>query len=291
MLIHIRRFLVLVFVCGCLVVVSASPPVIGVAQSAGVFRVNHASVPGSATIFEGASLETGVASSKIDLKTGQRLLLASTSAAEIHQDRLVLSKGSAELSGAADYRIDTGKLSIGATDRAASIRVAIDAANQVRVNASGGRAEVRNHQGVLLAQVSPGSTIQVPNGAETPAKYTGVLREQKGKYLLTDDTSKVTVELRGKNLARLKGKHVQVIGVVLAGEGAAAGASLVVSVSSAATAAAAAGTAAAGAGAATASGMSAGTIVVIGGAAAAGATVGGLYAADVIGGNETPTSR
>ena len=137
MLIHIRRLLALFTACGCLVVVSASPPVIGVAQSAGAFRLNHASVPGSATIFDGASLETGAAASKINLKTGQRVLLASTSTAEFHQDRLVLSKGAAELSGAAAYRIDTRSLSIGAADPAASIRVAVDA-NQVRVAASGG---------------------------------------------------------------------------------------------------------------------------------------------------------
>ena len=291
MLIHIRRLLALLTLCGCLVAVSASPPVIGVAQSAGAFRVNHASVPGSATILEGASLETGLASSKINLKTGQRVLLASASTAEIHQDRLVLSKGTAELSGAAEYHIDTRNLSIGTVDPAANIRVAIDAANQVRIAASGGRAEVRNHQGVLLAQMNAGSAVQVPGDADTPGKYSGVVRESNGKYLLTDDNSKVTIELRGRNLAKLKGKHVQVTGSVMAGETAAAGASAVVSVSSATTVSAASGTAAAGAGAASSGGISAGTIAVIGGAAAVGGTVGGLYAADVIGGSETPTSR
>jgi hypothetical protein len=291
MLIHIRRFLVLVFVCGCLVVVSASPPVIGVAQSAGAFRINHASVPGSATILEGASLETGAAASKIHLKTGQRVLLASTSAAEIHQDRLVLSKGTAELSGAAAYRIDTRSLSVAAADPAANIRVDIDAANQVRVAATGGRAEVRNHQGVLLAQVNAGSAVQVPNGADTPGKYTGVVRESTGKYLLTDENSQITIELRGKNLGRLKGKRVTVAGSILAGEAAAAGAAVVVSVTSATTTSAAGGgAAAAGAGTGASGGVSGGTIAIVGGAVAAGGTVGGLYAADVIGGG-TPTSR
>ncbi len=145
-----------------------------------------------------------------------------------------------------------------------------------------------------MAQVNAGSAVQVPNGADTPAKYTGVVREENGKFFLTDETTNVTVELRGKNLAKLKGKHVTVTGSVLAGEAAAAGAAAVVSVSSATTVAAAAGAgaAAAGAGAATAGGISAGTIAVVGGAVAVGGTVGGLYAADVIGGTEqTPTSR
>ena len=174
MLINIRRLLALVFFCGSLVFVSASPPVIGVAQSVGAFRINQASVPGSATILDGASLQTGATPSNINLKTGQRLLLASSSDAEIHQDRLVLSKGTAELSSSAAYRIDTRSLHIGAADPATSIRVMIDEAKRVRVTATGGRAEVRNNQGTLLAQVFPGSAVQVPTAGILPRRSPGL---------------------------------------------------------------------------------------------------------------------
>lgn len=288
-MINIRRLLALVLVCGSLVFASASPPVIGVVRSVGAFRINQASVPGSATIFDGSSLQTGATSSNINLKTGQRLLLASGSAAEIHQDRLVLSKGTAELSSAAAYRIDTRSLHIGAADPTTSIRVMIDGAKQVRVTATGGRAEVRSSQGTLLAQVFPGSAVQVPNGADTPTKFTGFIREVHGKYLLTDEVTKVTVELRGEQVARQKGKHVQVTGAVLAGETPAQGASQIIIVAEAVTVKAAAGAAAAGA--ATSTGISTTTIAVIGGAAAVGGTVGGLYAADVIGSDSSSVSR
>ena len=290
-MINIRRLLALVLVCGSLVFASASPPVIGVVRSVGAFRINQASVPGSATLFDGSSLQTGATSSNINLKTGQRLLLASSSAAEIHQDRLVLSKGTAELSSAAAYRIDTPSLHIGATDPTTSIRVMIDDAKRVRVTATGGRAEVRNSQGILLAQVFSGSAVQVPTGADTPTKFTGVIREVHGKYLLTDEATKVTVELRGAQVARQKGKHVLVTGAILAGETPAPGASQIINVAEAVVVKTAAGAAAAGAGAATSTGLSTTTIAVIGGAAAVGGTVGGLYAADVIGGSDTPTSR
>ena len=286
---HIRRLTAFVFFCGSLVVVSASPPVIGVARSVGAFRINHASVPGSATILDGASLETGAAPSNINLKTGQRLLLASSSVAEIHQDRLVLSKGTAELDVPAAYRIDTRNLQIGTTDPAARIRVDIEAEGRVRVAASGGQAEVRSGKGVLLAQVGPGSAVQVPGGGYAPSAFTGIVRQEKGKYLLTDTTTQQTVELRGSQVAGLKGKRVRVAGPIVAGEIPAAGASLIISVAEATVVKAGAGTAAAGAGAS--SGLSTGTIAVIGGAAAVGGTVGGLYAADVIGGDSSSVSR
>ena len=91
--------------------------------------------------------------------------------------------------------------------------------------------------------------------------------KKNGKYLLTDESTQIIIELRGKNLAKMKGKRVQVTGAILAGEAAAAGASVVLSVSLVTTvaAAAAAGTAAAGAGAASGAALSAGTIAVIGG--------------------------
>ena len=289
MLLNVRRLLALVLVCGSLVFVSASPPVIGVAQSVGAFRINQASVPGSATLFDGSSLQTGATSSNINLKTGQRLLLASGSAAEIHQDRLVLSKGAAVLSSAAAYRIDTRSLQVGAADPTTSIRVMIDDAKRVRVTATGGRAEVRSSQGTLLAQVFPGSAVQVPDGVDAPTKFTGFVREVHGKYLLTDEATKVTVELRGERIAQLKGKAVQVTGAILAGETPAPGASQIIIVREAMAVKAAVGAAAAGA--ATSTGISTTTIAVIGGAAAVGGTVGGLYAADVIGGSDTPTSR
>lgn len=277
---NIRRLTAAAVLCGSLVV-SASPPVIGVAQSAGAIRINHASVPGGATIFDGASLETGAASSNINLKTGQRLLLASSSVAEIHRDRLLLSKGTAELTGSVAYRIDTRNLQIGATDPAARIRVDIDSADQVRVAASGGSVEVRNGRGALLAQVLPGSAVQVSGAGDTPSVFTGIVRKQKGKYLLTDTATQQTVELRGAQVAAMTGKLVRVSGPVLAGETPAPGASAIISVAEAAVVKAGAGAA----GAAASSGISTTTVAVIGGAVAVGGTLGGLYAADVIGGS------
>ena len=131
--------------------------------------------------------------------------------------------------------------------------------------------------------------MQVPGGGDTPSAFTGVVRQEKGTYLLTDTTTGQTVELRGPKAAGLKGRVVRVTGPIIAGEKPAAGATLIVSVAEATVVKAGAGAAAAGASAS--SGFSTGTIAVIGGAAAVGGTVGGLYAADVIGGGSSSVSR
>src|SRR5262249_50392228 len=153
---HIRRLLWVMLVCGSILTLAASPPVIGVAQSRGAFLINHASVPGSATILEGASVQTMAASSDVSLKSGERLTLASGSAPSIYQDHMALESGAAQLAHLSAYRLETDTLRIGASDPATQLRVAVDGKGQVRVTAVAGSAEVRNRQGLLVARVFPG---------------------------------------------------------------------------------------------------------------------------------------
>jgi len=296
----IRRSLWLGLVCGSFVALSASPPVIGVAQSQGAFFVNNASVPGTATILDGTSVRTAATSSDVSLKSGPHVTLASSSAARVYQDRLVLETGMAELNHLAAYQVETRNLRISASGAGALLRVALDGGRQVKVAAVVGTAEVRNAQGMLVARVSPGTALQLKSVTATTSKLTGTVESQGGRFFLTDEITRVKVELRGSNLAGLVGKRVQVSGSVVPGEMAVGGASQVILVASttvvaavAAGAAGAAGGAAAGgaaAGAAVATGVSVTTVAVVGGVAAA-ATVGGLAAAGTIGGSDSTVSR
>ncbi len=310
----VSRLWFFLIVCGILVAVSASPPIVGVARSPGTFRLNDAPVPGTATLLDGASIATTRSTSDVNLTQGGRLMLASASAARVHRDRLILDRGTAELNSAAAYRIETRDLRIQGADAAARIRVAVDASHRVQIAALAGSAEVRNSQGLLVARVLPGTALQVQQTGDSAPRLTGQMCEQDGKYFLTDETNNVTVELRGPNLKSKAGKRVQVIGSPAAGATPAAGASQVINVTgitdagkgkqragavcasrggaAAAAAGGAAGGAAAGAGGAgAAAGVSATTIAVIGGAAATAGTLGGLYAAGTIGGGDETVSR
>jgi hypothetical protein len=182
------------------------------------------------------------------------------------------------------YRVEARNLEIGGTDSAALLRVALDR-DRVKVTALTGIAEVRNSQGMLIARILPGTVLQLHATSDAASHLTGIVVAQGDKFFLTDETTKVKVELRGPGLKNLVGKRVQVTGAPVSGEKPAGDASQVIRVAQvAAIGAAAAGSAAAGAGAA--AGVSIGTIAIVGGVAAA-ASVGGLGMAGTFSGSNT----
>jgi hypothetical protein len=128
------------------------------------------------------------------------------------------------------------------------------------------------------------------SGPPAPVEWSGMVIGKDGKFLLTDEKSQQTIELRGKNLKRFAGKTVNVKGRKVAGAVPIAGGAEVILVTNIGTAAAtgvAAGTATA---AGASSGLSGAAVAVIGGTAAAAGTVGGLYASGTIG-EDQPVSQ
>lgn len=172
-------------------------------------------------------------------------------------------------------------------------------------------------QAILMFTVL-GGLVTVSAGPR-PSKTTdgqgswiGTVSKKEGNYFLTQDETKTVLELRGAGLAKHAGHHVQLMGTQLPEQTPAPGASQVVKVGRVNTLAAAgvAGAAGAGTGAAAAAGSAgaagatgaaaAGTMatvlgsttgVVAIGAGATAATVGSLYATDVIGDPDKPASR
>ncbi len=128
-------------------------------------------------------------------------------------------------------------------------------------------------------------------GASPPAAaigqvtFVGALRAESGSFFLTDETSKVSIEVRGKKLKKFAGKRVSLTGSLVAGS--AGSQVLMLSTITAAKAGAIVGATAA----ATTTGLTAGTVAAASSAAAVAGTVGGLYAADVIGGSDNNVSR
>jgi hypothetical protein len=253
---------------------------IGMVNASGTFTVDHSRVVGNATLFDGTVVETGRAAGDLQLNTGARMQLASESRGRVFQDRLVLERGVGQLQGTG-YRIEARSLRIVTDEPVAAARVALSGTH-VQVAALQGRLHVTNAQGLLVANMAPGTALEFePQGesADTTSKLTGILRRKAGKFLLTDDTTKVTAELRGAGLASKVGKLVEITGQIQVNATAAAGATQVIAVQTIALAqagvAAGAAAGAASAAGAAATGVSAGTVAVIGGVAAAG-TVAGL---------------
>ncbi|MGA3098089.1 MAG: hypothetical protein ABSF25_16665 [Bryobacteraceae bacterium] len=282
---QLRKTMWLMVACGALTALGASSAVIGAARSEGTFYVDGASVPGAATVFDGVAVRTTSASSEVMLKTGERVTLAPNSSARLYHDRFVLQSGLAELRQASTYRVEAAGLRIDSAESGTRLRVASADGKLVKVAVAAGSAEVRNAGGLLVARVLPGVLLQLQPAPASSTTLTGIVTTDGDRFFLTDETTKVKVELRGDKLGGMVGKRVTVVGTqVDDGKPLPAGVTQVLAVSGI-TATPAAGSSA---GAARATGVSGAKLAIIGGVAAA-ATVGGLAAAGTIGGGSSAT--
>jgi hypothetical protein len=265
----------------------------------GAFRLDNATVTGNATLFEGATIETAKAASRMEIASGARIALGTDSKARFYGDHMILEKGEGRLEKAEGFRFEARGLIIQPETGNASARVALLGEARVQVAALSGSFRVLNARGLLVANLASGAALALePQATEAITKLIGTLQKVGGHYLLTDETTQVTVELTGPGLAKEVGSRIEVTGkmdptatpvtdasqvvrastVTHLGPGTAAGAST--------PAAGAAGPAATAAGHGIA--LSATTIAIIGGVAVA-ATLGGLAAAGKLPGQGSST--
>jgi hypothetical protein len=284
----------------------AAAPVIGTVVAKGAFRLDHATVTGNATLFEGATVETATASSRMELSSGARVNLSVESRAKFYGDHMVLERGLGEMEKASTFRLEAQGLTFQPETGSASARVALSGGARVELAVLTGSFRILNAKGVLVANAGAGRSLEFePQSSQTQSpgltKMTGTLRLASGHYLLTDETTNVTVELAGTGLSRDAGYRVEITGAEDPTATPVTDASHYIRVTTvkrlgnakdtgAGAAAAGKGGAAAGGGS-TAGGihMSATTIAIIGGVAVA-ATVGGLAAAGKLPGQGTTST-
>jgi hypothetical protein len=272
---------------------SGALPVIGTVTAKGSFRVDNSTVAGNATLFEGTMIETKIAGSRMELSLGARVSLGADSKAKFYSDHMVLEKGQGRLEKAEHFRFEARGLTIQPETGVSSANVSLTGGGRVELAALAGSFRVLNSRGVLVANLASGHALELePQTVETASKLTGTLRTAGGHFLLTDETTNVTVEVAGPGLAKEVGNRVEVVGQMDPTTTPVTDASQFVRVTAlkhlgkgaaGSSGAAAAGQGGAGAaGAATAAGhgiaLSATTIAIVGGVAAA-ATLGGLAAA------------
>jgi hypothetical protein len=284
-------------VAGSVSIGTAAGPAIGVVKASGSFRVDDAAIYRSGTLFAGNVIDVESVPSEAWLDGGARLRLSPGSRCQVYQDRLLLEKGASQVMGGDHYAVETRGLRVLGSGPTAEVRVSLNPAGHVEVAALGGAAQVWSARGFLVANVLPGSALDLDSqGAEADSgsRLTGCLRKKSGKFILTDETTNVTAELRGAGLSKEVGKVVEVRGPMKPDAKAAAGATQVIQVSElkpTGRKCSVSGKAAAGAGAAAgAAGMSTGTIVAIVGGVAAVGTASGLAIRATSGGEQQPLS-
>ncbi len=195
----------------------AGAPPLGVVIAKGSFYLDTSPVAGNATVFEGAVIETGKATSQLRLKNGARMLLAADSRGVVYRDRLVLERGGSQLDRLAGYSVEALSLKIQPAGAGSSARVDVENAHQVRVSALNGRVDVSNRAGVLVARLGAGEALSLGTqaaGAAAPSTITGCLESADGKLTLVDETSSVKFILEGSDAGRHVGSRVEVLGTV-----------------------------------------------------------------------------
>jgi hypothetical protein len=278
----------------------AATPAIGVALSEGTILVNNAQTPGNATVFDGTTLQTQRASSQVRLKDGAQVRFDLDSRGKLFTDHVDLQQGSARIS---DYSANANGLSVRAAgDSSANVTMK---GKVVEVAALTGDVHVFNAAGINVANLLPGRALDLSpedtksNGVST---LTGCAVKSGSNLLLTDESSIVTVQLRGSALE--PGTRVQVTGSLVPNAKPVHGATQVIAVTGikevGGTCAPAvpskyrqqAGASAPAPGAGAGAGVSTGVIVGVGIAAAAGVGIGVAYGVGAIGGSTpcVPTS-
>jgi hypothetical protein len=243
---------------------AGAAPSIGVAVNNSDFRVDASRVQGSATLFEGNVVETGKGPARLYLNNGARVRLAARSKAAVFADRLQLQAGAVGFSGA-PLRMEALSLRVENDSPRGSAGVSLVPGGAVRVSALDGSLAVRNGRGVLVARLAAGTSLEMFPAPDTPnlTRVSGIVKKAGGRYILQDQVSGVSFELRGEDLDSAVDKKVEITGTVIPGESPAA--AQILQVSSIRILAGAAAPAVAAGAAGSGGGVSAGTIAVIAG--------------------------
>ena len=214
---------------------SATAPVLGVAVSNGSLLINNARVEGNATLMSGNTVATERASSRLRLTNKGQIVLASASQSTLYRDRAVLSKGSGQFDVMAPYSVQAGAFSVGGTTSSSSFRVDMKDSGKVQVTAFNSPVHVFNGAGVLVGNVAAGSALAFEmqdSGAMAGSSMTGCVAQVGVAYMVRDETSGATVELRGSSIPANLGHRVQLMGAPVTGATPPEGATQVIQVNS-----------------------------------------------------------
>lgn len=193
---------------------SAGPTAIGTAKSAGQFWIDGTPVWNQATLLPGSQVRASNRIVRLQLAKGVDIGLAPESQVRVYPDELVLVSGSTELVLGRAYRLEAGGLEVSG-EAGAQLAVSARGPNVVTVQARQGNAQVRTSQGVLLAMLHPGDSLEFepgPAGAEPPTTLAGCLTRSGGRYILADPVTRLNVAVEGDGLEQYVGKTVQISG-------------------------------------------------------------------------------
>ena len=198
-----------------------APSAIGIASAKGNFRIDNAAIAGNGTLFDGVIVETQRATGQLELNNGARLQLGINTRGKVFSNRLILEQGETQFRSGdqGKFGLEARTLHIIPADSTTVAHVSMVGASRVHVSALRGSLRVTNAGGVVVGALAAGSALEFEPqaGASAPSKLTGCVVSKDGRFFLTDETSGITVELRGAGLDKQAGNKVEIAGYQLPG--------------------------------------------------------------------------
>ncbi len=200
--VYLSEVKILVSAIFAVALASAAPgPPIGIVTASGHFTFQGSQVWGNATLFEGAIVETGEASSQLALRSGIKVQLGAGARAQVFADRLVLAQGLSQV-GTLQVRGEPGS------------RVRIALGPRVEVAALTGVARVSTTSGVPLASIQAPNHMSFAMQQAASLTRTGCLLYKDNHFILQDDNTQEVLELNGQDLAANVGNRVEITGMM-----------------------------------------------------------------------------
>jgi len=192
---------------------------IGVATASGHFTVERSRVYGNSTLFAGAVVETGNASSQLTLNNGAKLQLGAESRARVFENKLVLERGTSQGAAPKGFEIEARGLRIAGESPESRVWVTFADTKLVQVAALTGSVRVTDHAGTLMASLLPGAAMKFnPQAPGTAQTYSGCLVYKENRFLVQDEATGDVIEVQGAGLQPQVGNRVKVEGTVASKE-------------------------------------------------------------------------
>ena len=210
----LRKHRILIGIALCLPAMAGVKP-IGMATSSADMEIGRARMPGPATLYEGAVVETGAAPVRLSLANGAKVTLGSGAKATVHLNSLLLERGTGQIDARGDFAVRARSITVVPTSHPSRARMELSSDGALQVAALSGNFEIRTAG--ATSPMAAGRSLSfaadaAEAGAAAPSKFKGCLAKSDKGYLLEDEKSKKIVALRGSSIDAKAGDRVTVVG-------------------------------------------------------------------------------
>lgn len=184
-----------------------SNPAIGLVVSPGDFQIDGNRARGNGSVLSGTTVDDLKSPTHVSLTNHTRFDLAPEAQGQVFSDRLVLTKGMAQVWPTAGFAVVANGLRMDSAAALPNFRVWRLDDMTVSVTAVSGMAAAQTAGGTPVAQIPEGQTREV-------SVVSGCLAETKSHFLVRDQTTKMLVEVKGPDVASHLNRRVHITGVV-----------------------------------------------------------------------------